>query len=96
MRLQLLPTEAGGKTNSIRSDYRPSWDLGNQWLGQPMLNDGRILLDDGMALAPGMTGLARLEPLAPEFWGQMVVGAVIPMQEGSHVVGHATILVIVC
>ncbi len=95
VQLQLLATEAGGKANSIRSDYRPSWNLGNLWLGQPILNDGRILLDDGMELAPGMTGLARLQPLAPEFWGQVVVGAVIPMQEGSRVVGHATILAIV-
>lgn len=95
VQLQLLATEAGGKVNSIRSGYTPSWKLGNQPLGESILNDGRILLDDGMELAPGMTGLARLEPLAPEFWGQVVVGAVIPMQEGGHVVGHATILAIV-
>ena len=95
VQLQLLATEAGGKANSIRSGYTPSWKLGNQPLGESILNDGRILLDAGEALAPGHTGLARLVPLAPEYWSEVCVGTVIAMLEGSHVVGHATILAFV-
>lgn len=91
-RVRLLPTELGGKRNPIRGDYRPSWNLGNTWLGSPTLNDGRVLLDDGIELAPGFEAPARIEPLAPEFWGKVQPGAVLPMQEGSRVVGYAVIL----
>lgn len=91
-RVRLLPTEEGGKRKAVRSDYRPSWNLGNKWLGSPTLNDGRVLLDEGAEIAPGSEAVARIEPLAPEFWGQVRPGAVLPMQEGQHIVGYAEIL----
>jgi hypothetical protein len=91
-RLRLLRTEEGGRKQAIRSDYRPNWDLGNTWLREPTLNDGRVFLEEGAELSPGCEGPARVEPLAPEFWGRIRVGSVIPMQEGSRVVGYAMIL----
>lgn len=92
--LRLLATEAGGRRTPIVDDYRPSWDLGNRWLGAPTINDGRVVLE-GDSLAPGAEGLAEIEPLACEHWGRVVLGAVIAMQEGSRVVGHATVLEVI-
>lgn len=93
--LRVLSTEKGGRTTRILSDYRPNWDLGNTWLGAPSINDGRVFLEDCTEIVPGGEGLARIEPLAPEFWGRVRPGSVIPMQEGSRVVGYARILGIV-
>ena len=91
-RLRLLTTAQGGRKGPVFGDYRPSWDLGNTWLGEPTINDGRVFLEGCTEIAPGTEGLARVEPLAPEFWGGVRVGSVIAMQEGNHVVGHATVL----
>jgi hypothetical protein len=91
VRLRLLPTESGGRSRPIFNDYRPSWDLKNTWHGTPTINDGRVLLDGISELAPGAEGPAILEPLAPEFWGAVGVGAVLPMQEGARLVGYATV-----
>lgn len=92
VRVRLLPTERGGRQVPIMSDYRPSWNLGNTWLDEPTINDGRVFLEGCTEIAPGTEGLARVEPLAPEFWGDVRVGSVIAMQEGNRVVGHATVL----
>jgi hypothetical protein len=91
-RLRLLATAEGGRRTPILSDYRPSWDLGNTWQGRPTVNDGKVFLQDVDELAPGAEGLVRIEPMEPELWGRIEAGAVIAMQEGSKVVGHATIL----
>ncbi len=91
-RVRLLPTEKGGRRSPIRTNYRPSWNLRNSWLGSPTLNDGRVILDESDELAPGFEAVARIEPLAPEFWGKVQPGTVLPMQEGNHVVGYAVIL----
>lgn len=91
VRLRLVPTELGGRKGPIFSDYRPSWDLKNTWNGRPTINDGRVLLDGIGELAPGADGPAFIEPLAEEFWGAVDVGAVVPMQEGSRIVGYATV-----
>ncbi len=90
VRLRLLPT--GGRKGPIFSDYRPSWDLKNTWFGEPTLNDGRVLLDGVAEIALGAEGPAIIEPLAEEFWGAVDVGAVLPMQEGSRIVGYATVV----
>ena len=92
VRLRLLETEEGGRKGPIFSDYRPSWDLGNTWLGEATINDGRVFLEDRDELAPGAEGLARIEPLACEFWGRVRPGSVIAMQEGKRLVGYATVL----
>jgi hypothetical protein len=91
VRLRLLSTAEGGRKSRIFSDYPPSWDLGNTWHGQPTINDGRVLLDGIDELAPGAEGPAFIQPLADEFWGGVDVGTVLPMQEGSRVVGYATV-----
>jgi hypothetical protein len=37
----------------------------------------------------------RIEPLSYEFWGRVRIGSTISMQEGSRVVGYATIVEVV-
>lgn len=56
-----------------------------------MLVGGRIMLADD-ELAPGAEGLATLEPLWPEYWDHVCVGAVVPVMEGARIVGHATVV----
>lgn len=90
-RLRLVSTDAGGRKTAIRSNYRPTFDLGGTWQGLPTLNDGRVMLVDREELAPGDEGTVTIEPLFPEFWGTLRTGLVIPMQEGSRIVGYATI-----
>jgi hypothetical protein len=93
--LRLLPTEKGGRSRPVFDDYRPNWNLGNKWLGEPTVNDGRVFLEGSTELPPGAEGLARIEPLVPELWGGVRPGSTIPMQEGSRVVGYARVLEII-
>lgn len=93
--LRLLPTAHGGRAHPVGGEYRPNWDLGNTWLGEPMIHDGRVFLDDARELAPGAAGPARIEPVRPEFWGRVREGAVLPVQEGARVVGFARIVEVV-
>ena len=88
--LRLLSPDEGGRQGPIRSNYRPTFDLGNTWRGEPMLDDGRIMLAND-ELAPGTDGVATLEPLRPEYWDAVQAGTVIPVMEATRVVGHATV-----
>lgn len=92
VRLRLVPTAENGRQSPIISDYRPTFDLGNRWRGEPMLNDGRIMLLDAESIAPGAEGSARIDPLRSEYWDGVRPGAVLPFSEGSRVVGYATVL----
>jgi hypothetical protein len=94
VRLRLLSTAEGGKTKPIYSDYRPHWNTGATWTGAPVLSDARVMLEDRDALHPGEECIARLEPLFPEFWDQVRVGAALTMHEGSRELGHATVLAV--
>lgn len=89
--LRLLSTESGGRNGPLFTDYRPNWNLKNSWHGHPSINDGRVLLEGIERLAPGEEGPAIIEPLAEEFWGEVDVGTILPMQEGRRVVGFATV-----
>ncbi len=93
--LHLIPAEKGGRKHPLRDDYRPNWELGNTWLGEPMLHDGRVFLEDTTQLPPGRQGNARVEPLRPEYWGGVGAGRVLAVQEGARMVGHATVLEVV-
>lgn len=90
-RLRLTPTDAGGRKTPIRSNYRPTFDLGLSWMGKPAVNDARIMLIDRDELAPGAEGIVRIEPMFAEFWANIREGAVVPVLEGARVVGHAAI-----
>jgi hypothetical protein len=90
VRLRLVST--GGRKGPIFNHYRPTWDLKNTWMGEPTLNDGRVLLDGIAEIAPGAEGPAIIEPLVEEFWGAVDIGDVLPMQEGKRIVGYATVV----
>ena len=90
--LRLLSTAAGGRATPITNDYRPHWDAGAKWNGEPVLSDARVILEDREELQPGEECVVRLEPLFPEFWVQVRVGATLTMHEGQRVLGHATVL----
>jgi hypothetical protein len=90
-RLRLLSVRDGGRGTPISSDYRPVFDVGASWLGRPTLNDGRLTLLERETLAPGNEARVRVVPVRPEFWAGLRHGQVIPVQEGAHVVGQATI-----
>jgi uncharacterized protein DUF5063 len=89
--LRLTSTDAGGRKTPIRSNYRPTFDLGLSWMGKPAVNDGRITLIDQDELAPGTEGLVRIQPMFSEFWATVREGAVVLVQEGARVVGHVTV-----
>jgi Domain of unknown function (DUF5063) len=89
--IRLHPAQQGGRSAAIQSHFRPTWDLGNKWLGVPTFNDGSVLLDGGGAIEPGAEGGGRIVPRSPENWGNVRVGMVLPMREGSQVIGQATI-----
>jgi hypothetical protein len=61
-------------------------------LGHPAVNDGKVVLVEAVALAPGEEALARIEPVFPEFWSAVRSGTSIPVQEGSRVVGHVSVV----
>ncbi|HVH47991.1 MAG TPA: DUF5063 domain-containing protein [Labilithrix sp.] len=90
VRLRLLSAAEGGRLAPIRSNYRPSFDIGNTWQGEPTLNDGRILLTCN-ELAPGAEAPATVEPLRPQFWDHVRTGATLEVKEGARVVGYATV-----
>jgi hypothetical protein len=73
-RLRLTSTDARGRKTPIRSNYRPTFDLGLSWMGKPALNDGRIMLIDQDELAPGAEGVVCIEPLFSEFWAAVREG----------------------
>jgi hypothetical protein len=89
-RLRLTPTAAGGRETAIRSNYRPTFDLG-EWMGEPAVSGGRIMLIDQDELAPDAEGIVRIEPMFPEFWSALRESAIVPVQEGARVVGYATV-----
>ncbi|MBX3192596.1 MAG: DUF5063 domain-containing protein [Labilithrix sp.] len=90
VRLRLLSAGEGGRHSPIRSNYRPTFDIANTLGGQPMLNDGRLMLAVE-ELAPGAECLATLEPLRPEYWDGVRVGTAVPITEGTRIVGYATV-----
>jgi Domain of unknown function (DUF5063) len=90
-RLRLLKTEEGGRQRPIQSGYRPDWDLGTTWLGQPSMTGGKVTLEGVQELAPGDEADVLLTPRAEEGWCGAELGAEISMHEGSRVVGYATL-----
>jgi len=92
--LRLLPTQGGGRQGAIRTDDRPSWDLGHTWLGEPSLNDGRVLLLDREALVPGEEAIVRIEPLDDVYWAGLRIPMILQMVEGTRQKGEATLLAV--
>ena len=90
--ISFLSTEAGGKSNSVRSGYRPNHDFGLNG----MLNDAHHEYIGVESVAPGTTARAQLWLLAPEYQvGRLYPGFKFTVQEGPHVVAHGVIVNVV-
>ncbi len=65
--IHFLSTEEGGRSNPIFSGYRPPLNFGSRGpSGEPMLNDGIVLLDDRDRVLPGEECDVRIWLLHPE------------------------------
>lgn len=91
--LTLKPTEAGGRSHPIFTDYRPDWDIGNRTdSGGPEFSGAAISLEDAQSISPGGSGRVRLRPTLRERWHNLKSGAEIAMHEGARVVGRAIVI----
>jgi hypothetical protein len=95
VRMRLVPTEEGGRARAIFSEYRASWDIGNTVNGEWCLNDAPLVFEDVGSVAPGREAIARIHPVAPEFWRHVDLGSTIHAHEGRRRVGTATVLEVV-
>ena len=87
--ITFLSAEAGGKSSSTRSGYRPTHDF-----GLPDMFFGAVHEYVGVeSVAPGATARAQLWLLAPECQvGRLVPGFKFTVLEGAHIVAHGVIV----
>jgi elongation factor Tu len=86
--IRLLPTSAdSGRSNPVRSGYRP-----NHRLLPDYLTSGIHEYLDREEVHPGETVHGRITFISPEAYpGCLWVGKVVDIQEGSRLIGRATI-----
>ena len=95
VRLEMVPTDEGGRHKPVFTEYRASWDIGTPQDGQLRLNDAPLTFEDVDMLLPGQQAVARLHPSVPDLWRTVRVGQVIHAHEGKRRVGTASVLEIV-
>lgn len=88
VRAELLPADKGGRTSSLRGELRVPFDLGVA-THETQKRTARLLLAE--ELAPGAHVSARLDPLDIEHWDRVSLGSVLPLMEGSHMMGRVTV-----
>ena len=94
--LTLVSAEAGGRTTPLRSGYRADWALnGLDGNGSPRMLNGAPVVVDVEWLHPGDSASVVAHPVAPEYWGDVVVGQDVSMHEGRRMVGTGTVTDIV-
>jgi elongation factor Tu len=87
--ISFLATEAGGKSKSVRSGYRPNHDFG---LGG-MLNDAHHEYIGVESVSPGTTVRAQLWLVAPGYQAKRFFpGFKFTVQEGPRIVAHGVIV----
>lgn len=92
--IHFLSTEEGGRRNPIFSGYRPPLNFGSRWpSGEPMLNDGIVLLDDREQVLPGEECDVRIRLLRPEIVTvEIEPGLQFDVTEGARkLVGHGVV-----
>lgn len=90
--ISFLGAESGGRSNAVRSGYRPNHDFGLDG----MLNDAHHEYPGVESVAPGTTARAQLWLLAPAFQaGRLQPGFTFTVQEGLRVVAHGVIVEVI-
>ena len=85
--IHFLGTSEGGRSSRAISGYRPGHAVREDYIATGVHD----YLDVAEAI-PGETIRATITFMTPEAYpGTFWVGKVVPVQEGSHVVGYATI-----
>ena len=83
----LLPTEVGGRHNSIRSGYRPDWRLNST----PHITNGIISKLNKEPLSPGEITDITILPFLEDNWLDLSSGDKINAYEGSNLIGVALV-----
>ena len=95
IRLELVPTDRGGRRRPVLDGYRASMSFGRRRRGdvEPVVHDAVLVLEDADALAPGATGIARAWVLLPdELPRTLAEGSVFTLLERDRIVGRAEVL----
>lgn len=95
IRLDLVPTDRGGRRRPLADGYRASMSFGRRRRGdiEPVVHDAVLVLEGPAALAPGATGTARAWVLLPdELPRTLAEGSVFTLLERDRIVGRAEVL----
>ncbi len=95
IRLELVPTDRGGRRRPVTDGYRASMSFGRRRRGdvERVVHDGVLVLAAPGALAPGGTGIARAWVLLPdELPRALGEGSVFTLLERDRIVGRAEVL----
>ena len=95
IRLELVPTDRGGRRRPVTDGYRASMSFGRRRRGdvEPVVHDAVLVLEGADALAPGATGIARAWVLLPDELPRTVAeGSVFTLLERDRIVGRAEVL----
>ena len=95
IRLELVPTDRGGRRRPLVDGYRASMSFGRRRRSdvEPVVHDAVLVLEASGALAPGETGIARAWVLLPEELPRSLAeGSVFTLLERDRIVGRAEVL----
>jgi translation elongation factor EF-Tu-like GTPase len=86
--VSFLPTSDGGRSTPARSGYRPI-----HLVLPDYLTSGHHEYKDKKEVLPGESAIAEIWFLSPDQYSKcMHVGTILPVQEGSRLIGHAKVL----
>ncbi|HEX8102763.1 MAG TPA: hypothetical protein VF533_09135 [Solirubrobacteraceae bacterium] len=94
LRVELAPTERGGRRKPITDGYRASLSFGRRRRDvEPIVHDAVLVLEDARDLPPGATATARAYVVSPEYLPRALEdGAIVTLLENDRIVGRAEIL----
>jgi hypothetical protein len=94
IRLDLVPTDRGGRRRPLRDCDRASMSFGRRRRDvEPVVHDAVLVLEDGEELAPGHRGVARAYVVLPgELPRSLTPGWVFTLLESDRIVGRAEVL----
>ena len=88
MKYKVLFTAFLVRTTPIASGYRPDWGCDKK----PDYNCAMLTFTDKELIVPGEQHECFLQPMCPEFWGNVAINDTLRCMEGSRQVGEAVIL----